>query len=306
MAQFLLVLVVALTVGAIVFGVSVLVTGADPGLGAVEPDGRAVPLPGTRPLVEEDVQRVRFDLALRGYRMAQVDQAMRRAAYDIGYKDELIGVLEAEVEALRAGRTADADVLRRAREAALQAATATAEPGTETAPEPTPAPATAERTKPAPTAQTAEPAPAGATEPATEPVAVEAVPAQPPVDETVPAADEAADEPADKVAGEPADKTADETPAEPPAAAADEAADEAPGGSEEASAPAEVPAAEPAATGPEDRKGVDEPRDGVPAATEPSDNGGGPVAERLPEDGGEGPHGPASAAETGAPAAGGR
>ena len=50
--------------------------------------------------------------------MAQVDQALRRAAYDIGYKDELIGVLEAEVTALREGRTEDADVLRQAREAA--------------------------------------------------------------------------------------------------------------------------------------------------------------------------------------------
>jgi hypothetical protein len=51
--------------------------------------------------------------------MAQVDQALQRAAYDIGYKGELIGVLEAEVTALREGRTADADVLRRAREAAV-------------------------------------------------------------------------------------------------------------------------------------------------------------------------------------------
>lgn len=119
MGQLLLVLVVALTVAAIVFGVAVLITGGDPGLVVAEPDGRAIPLPGTRPLVESDVAEVRFDTAVRGYRMAQVDQALRRAAYDIGYKDELIGVLESEVAALRDGRTADADVLRRAREAAL-------------------------------------------------------------------------------------------------------------------------------------------------------------------------------------------
>jgi len=78
-----------------------------------------VPLPTSRPLTESDLDRVRFDTALRGYRMAQVDQALRRAAYDIGYKDELIGVLEAEVVALRAGRTADADALRQIRDAAL-------------------------------------------------------------------------------------------------------------------------------------------------------------------------------------------
>ncbi|WP_233512534.1 DivIVA domain-containing protein [Micromonospora deserti] len=118
MGQVLLLLVVALTVAAVVFGVTVLVTGRDPGLAPAEPDGRAVPLPGARPLRESDVGEVRFDTALRGYRMAQVDQAMRRAAYDIGYKSELIGVLEAEVAALREGRTVDADVLRRARERA--------------------------------------------------------------------------------------------------------------------------------------------------------------------------------------------
>ncbi|GIG85540.1 hypothetical protein Pen02_04760 [Plantactinospora endophytica] len=119
MGQVLLLLVVALTVAAVVFGVTVLVTGSDPGLGAAEPDGRAVPLPGNRPLLETDVGQVRFDMALRGYRMAQVDQALRRTAYDIGYKDELIGVLQAEVTALREGRVGDADVLRRAREASL-------------------------------------------------------------------------------------------------------------------------------------------------------------------------------------------
>ncbi|MBN1173379.1 MAG: DivIVA domain-containing protein [Micromonosporaceae bacterium] len=117
MAQVLLLIVGALVVGAIVFGVAVLITGAE-GLGDVEPDGRAVPLPGARPLVEGDFRGIRFDTAARGYRMSQVDQALRRAAYDIGYKCELIGVLEAEIEALREGRVADADALRLAREAA--------------------------------------------------------------------------------------------------------------------------------------------------------------------------------------------
>lgn len=118
MGQLLLIVVVAVTVAAVVFGVTVLVSGRDPGLSPAEPDGRALPLPTTRPLRESDLGDVRFDLTTRGYRMAQVDQALRRAAYDIGYKDELIGVLEAEVNALREGRTLDADALRRAREAA--------------------------------------------------------------------------------------------------------------------------------------------------------------------------------------------
>ena len=120
MGQLFLIVLVALTVAAVVFGVTVLVSGSDGGLAPVEPDGRAIPLPTTRPLQESDLGDVRFDTAARGYRMAQVDQALRRAAYDIGYKDELIGVLEAEVTALREGRTLDADALRRAREAAQQ------------------------------------------------------------------------------------------------------------------------------------------------------------------------------------------
>jgi DivIVA domain-containing protein len=119
MGQLLLYVAAALVIAAIVFGVTVMLGGGDPGLAPTEPDGQAVPLPGHRPLAEEDLIRTRFDTAFRGYRMSQVDQALQRAAYDIGYKGELIGVLEAEVVALREGRTAEADMLRRAREAAL-------------------------------------------------------------------------------------------------------------------------------------------------------------------------------------------
>src|SRR3954469_18189591 len=127
MGQLFLFIVVALVVAAIVFGVTVMVSGGDSGLTPVEPDGKSLPLPGDRPLGEEDILRTRFDTAWRGYRMSQVDQALQRAAYDIGYKGELIGVLEAEVAALRDGRIADADVLRRAREAAVTPPPPTAE-----------------------------------------------------------------------------------------------------------------------------------------------------------------------------------
>ncbi|MBC9005349.1 DivIVA domain-containing protein [Micromonospora aurantiaca] len=150
MGEVLLLLVVALTVAAVVFGVTVLVSGKDPGLTPAEPDGRAVPLPGSRPLDESDVSDVRFDTALRGYRMSQVDAALRRAAYDIGYKTELIGVLEAENAALRDGRTEDADALRRAREEA-----AATRPETEQAPDPsTPEPVVIDLSAPEPPART--------------------------------------------------------------------------------------------------------------------------------------------------------
>lgn len=115
----LYVLLGALVVGAVAFGVAVLVTGADPGLAADVPEGSSIPLPGNRPLAEQDFQALRFDTSLRGYRMSQVDSALRRAAYDVGYKSELVAVLEAEVAALREGRQVDADELRKARLTAL-------------------------------------------------------------------------------------------------------------------------------------------------------------------------------------------
>ncbi len=118
MAQFLISLAAVLVLAALAWGIAVLLLGRDPGLEPAEPDGRAVPLPTSRPLTEGDLGTLRFDTAARGYRMVQVDSALRRAAYDIGYKEELIGVLEAEVAALREGRLDEAESLRVAREAA--------------------------------------------------------------------------------------------------------------------------------------------------------------------------------------------
>jgi DivIVA domain-containing protein len=122
MAHVLILLVVALVAAALVFGVVTMITGGDHGLVSAEPDGVAVPLPLSRPLTENDLTVVRFDTAFRGYRMAEVDHAFRRTAYDLGYKEELINVLEAEVSALREGRLEDADELRRARERAARSA----------------------------------------------------------------------------------------------------------------------------------------------------------------------------------------
>jgi DivIVA domain-containing protein len=124
MATLFLVLVVVLVLAALVFGVISMLSGDDPGLSPVEPDGRARPLPNNRSLSEIDLKEVRFDLGLRGYRMSQVDRVLRRTAYDLGYKDEMIAVLEAEVMALRDGRSEDAELLRKARESAANPALA--------------------------------------------------------------------------------------------------------------------------------------------------------------------------------------
>jgi DivIVA domain-containing protein len=129
-ATLLLILVVVLVAGGLVFGIITLLSGDDPGLSQVDADDRARPLPNNRSLTENDLKTVRFDLALRGYRMAQVDRVLRRTAYDVGYKDEMIAVLEAEVTALRDGRREDADLLRKARESAASPGPTTPPAGT--------------------------------------------------------------------------------------------------------------------------------------------------------------------------------
>ena len=65
MGQLLLFIVVAVVVAAIVFGVTVMLSGGDSGLTPVEADGRAVPLPSDRPLGEDDIgaDQVRHRLA---------------------------------------------------------------------------------------------------------------------------------------------------------------------------------------------------------------------------------------------------
>jgi DivIVA domain-containing protein len=125
MRHWVLLLLLAVTVAVIAYLVVWVFTGNDDGLDPEEPDGRAVPLPGSRPLVESDISTLRFDTVARGYRMVQVDAALRRAAYDVGYKQELIDVLEAEVIALRDGRMDDAEALRQARDGALNGSATT-------------------------------------------------------------------------------------------------------------------------------------------------------------------------------------
>ena len=63
MSQFLLVLAVGLTAGAVIFGVTVVITSRESGLRPVEPDGRAIPLPSTGRWSSLTWPQVRFDTA---------------------------------------------------------------------------------------------------------------------------------------------------------------------------------------------------------------------------------------------------
>jgi DivIVA domain-containing protein len=96
-----------LLVAAIVFAIVVAVTGKADLYTEVPPDGRPQSAPVDRPVTSEDIRAVTFDMAVRGYRMAEVDHYLERVAHDIAFRDERILGLQAELEAVREGRAVE-------------------------------------------------------------------------------------------------------------------------------------------------------------------------------------------------------
>lgn len=90
----MLVLFILLLVLFVLAGVVLAVLRDDePVLEDVERDGVALSLPAGRAMHGEDVNRLRFSLALRGYRMAEVDQALDRLAAELDDRDATIAEL---------------------------------------------------------------------------------------------------------------------------------------------------------------------------------------------------------------------
>jgi DivIVA domain-containing protein len=88
-------LVVALAV--VVAAVTLAVVGGGEGTGPlpdVAPERLHDPLPPDRPLNRSDVDRLRFPLAPRGYRMADVDDALNRLGAELAERDARIAELE--------------------------------------------------------------------------------------------------------------------------------------------------------------------------------------------------------------------
>jgi DivIVA domain-containing protein len=75
-------LVVAVVIGLVVFGIAVLVFGRGEQLAPLAPRVSPTELPDAE-ITADDVSRVRFPLAVRGYRMSDVDWAMRRLGTEI-------------------------------------------------------------------------------------------------------------------------------------------------------------------------------------------------------------------------------
>ncbi|MFJ8945505.1 DivIVA domain-containing protein [Streptomyces sp. NPDC102395] len=95
-------LVVALAV--VVAAVTLAVVGGGEGDGPL-PDAVAQrlrdPLPPDRPVQRADVDRLRFPLAARGYRMAEVDDVLNRLGAELAERDDRIAELESALSAAR-------------------------------------------------------------------------------------------------------------------------------------------------------------------------------------------------------------
>ncbi|MFI5956487.1 DivIVA domain-containing protein [Cryptosporangium sp. NPDC051539] len=101
MGSFLLIVVAAIILAGIVFGAAAFTLGRDRGLTPPRPDGVPFDLPADRPLDRADVDVLRFDTGLRGYRMDQVDDLLARVADDFDFLHTRIIDLEDQLAARR-------------------------------------------------------------------------------------------------------------------------------------------------------------------------------------------------------------
>ncbi|MCF2538736.1 DivIVA domain-containing protein [Streptomyces sp. FB2] len=98
-------LVVALAV--VVAAVTLAVVGGGEGDGPLPeaaPERLSDPLPPDRPVGRADVEGLRFPLAARGYRMADVDDALSRLGAELAERDARIADLESALAGARAPR----------------------------------------------------------------------------------------------------------------------------------------------------------------------------------------------------------
>ncbi|MGW3497871.1 DivIVA domain-containing protein [Streptomyces sp. NPDC001020] len=99
-------LVVALAVVVAAVTLTVVGGGESAPLPQAVPERLDDPLPPDRPVGRADVEALRFPLAVRGYRMADVDDALGRLGAEISERDARIADLEAALVGARAAGTA--------------------------------------------------------------------------------------------------------------------------------------------------------------------------------------------------------
>ncbi|MGI5195041.1 DivIVA domain-containing protein [Streptomyces sp. CA-288835] len=97
-------LVVALVVVVAAVTLSVVGGGDSTALPEAPPERLVDPLPLDRPVHRGDVELLRFPVSVRGYRMADVDDALGRLAAELAERDARIADLEAALAGARADR----------------------------------------------------------------------------------------------------------------------------------------------------------------------------------------------------------
>ncbi|MGB9376621.1 MAG: DivIVA domain-containing protein [Mycobacteriales bacterium] len=88
MATFLVWVMTAFTVAAALFAVTLVIGGRTDLMAEMPPDAAPQALPVDRPVRAADVAATRFDRALRGYRMDQVDAVLDRLTAELANRDE--------------------------------------------------------------------------------------------------------------------------------------------------------------------------------------------------------------------------
>ena len=100
------VIVVAMAV--VVGGAALVALGGGGSLPEAVQDRISARLPQDRPLSRHDVDEIRLPMAVRGYRMDEVDEVLDRLGAELSYRDSRIAELEAEA-GLRGAVEAGAD-----------------------------------------------------------------------------------------------------------------------------------------------------------------------------------------------------
>ena len=100
-------------VAAVLFAAAVLATRDTPLLADAPPDRPDLPLPDG-PVQPEDVAAVRFSMAPRGYRMAEVDEVLARLGAELADRDRRLALLEATVTGLTPSAGPEVDALGQA------------------------------------------------------------------------------------------------------------------------------------------------------------------------------------------------
>ncbi len=92
--------------------------GATGGLSEAPQDRMVWPLPAGRPVGRDDVEALRLPLALRGYRMAETDDALDRLGAELAERDARIAELEAALAGAQAAAIGVRGLLEREADAA--------------------------------------------------------------------------------------------------------------------------------------------------------------------------------------------